>query len=154
MKQQCRDHRKQQIARPTWNAEAYNLPCKCGGITVIIADRNYCHNCWWLQGIGSHWLDAVQNVTDRLGLSLYPKHSQKPAYYQWRHHTKSDMSRSDWMVLQSTDCALCGSRSWHEQWNRPELRDGSWINLCKCCAIMSEPFPSLADFQQHCQKLV
>lgn len=153
LKQQTRDFRKQQIPAPPVVASDYEQPCNCGLASVMITDRRYCSLCWWLRGVGSHWQAAARNVAERGAVAFAPMHEQKPAYYQWRHYSKSKMSKAEWQTLQLTDCSLCGSRSWHNQWNRPELRDGSWTNLCKCCAIMSEPFSSLAQFQEHCKNV-
>jgi hypothetical protein len=96
---------------------------------------------------------AARNVAQRQGVSLAPRHAVKPAYYQWRHKTKSTLCKADWTALQLADCAACGSRSWHAQWNCPEWHGGALLTLCKCCALLLEAFASLDEFRAHCQTL-
>lgn len=146
-KRQQRDHRKRQKA-PLTDQDLAKLSqlCPCGQASVVVDQIGVCALCHWIRGVCS---DQVENIALQQGKTLGPQHLVKPSYYQWRNaHKPEPMSKADWDRLELTNCELCHQRSWHNHWNRPEKRS-KWVNLCKCCALISEPFPSLTECRDH-----
>lgn len=155
-KRQAKDCRKRQRPPPLAPLHEYMQPCQCGDNVVVVTERGYCARCYWLAGVVD-LPQAVANIAHRQGHPIGPRHERKPAYYQWRHGEKKrhpeTLSKVEWDALQQTDCEGCGARSWHAQWNCPVWK-GQWHNLCKCCALLIEPFDTLSALLQHVQCLV